>query len=109
MFNIGMLELVVVLLVAFLVVGPKDLPKVARWIARMVRKGRDYVDQFKDDFGLNDLGEELKDTKDQLKDAVDTADVAEDMKETQEALRAIAEGVDYDMKRTAKEIEKAAE
>ena len=31
MFNIGFSELLLVLLVAFLVVGPKDLPKVARW------------------------------------------------------------------------------
>lgn len=30
MFNIGFSELLLVLLVAFLVVGPKDLPKVAR-------------------------------------------------------------------------------
>ena len=29
MFNIGFSELIVVLLIAFLVVGPKDLPKVA--------------------------------------------------------------------------------
>ena len=82
---------------------------MARWIARSLKKARDYIDQLKDDFGLDDLTEDLKDTKDQLKDAVDSADVTEEMKETQEALRAIAEGVDYDMKRTAKEIEKAAE
>ena len=31
--NIGFGELIMILLVAFLVVGPKDLPKVARWLA----------------------------------------------------------------------------
>ena len=34
MFNIGFSELILILLVAFVIVGPKDLPKVARWIAR---------------------------------------------------------------------------
>lgn len=38
MFNIGFSELLLVLLVAFLVVGPKDLPKVARWLGRTVKK-----------------------------------------------------------------------
>ncbi|MBR4081764.1 MAG: twin-arginine translocase TatA/TatE family subunit [Clostridia bacterium] len=36
MFNIGFAELILVLIVAFLIVGPKDLPKVARWIARQI-------------------------------------------------------------------------
>lgn len=40
MFNIGFSELLLVLLVAFLVVGPKDLPKVARWLGRTVKKSR---------------------------------------------------------------------
>ena len=40
MFNIGFSELLLVLLVAFLVVGPKDLPKVARWLGRAVKKSR---------------------------------------------------------------------
>ena len=30
MFNIGFSELILILLVAFVIVGPKDLPKVAR-------------------------------------------------------------------------------
>ena len=37
MFNIGVSELLVILLIAFLVVGPKDLPKVARALARFIR------------------------------------------------------------------------
>ena len=37
MFNIGFAELIVVLMVTFLIVGPKDLPKVARWLARLVK------------------------------------------------------------------------
>ena len=47
MFNIGMMELVLILLVAFLVVGPKDLPKVARWIARQIKNLRKLVREVK--------------------------------------------------------------
>jgi len=37
MFNIGFSELIVILLVAFVIVGPKDLPKIARSLGRAVR------------------------------------------------------------------------
>ncbi len=104
-----MMELVMVLLVAFLVVGPKDLPKVARWLARMVKKARDYIDQFKDEFGLDELAAEMKETGDQVKDAVKEADVSEDLRAAQDELRAASEGLDYDMKRAAKEVEQAVE
>lgn len=109
MFNIGMMELVLVLLVAFLVVGPKDLPKVARWIARMVKKARDYIDQFKDEFGLDEIAADMQETGEQLKDAMKDADVSEDVRATQDELRAMAEGLDYDMKKAAKEVEQAVE
>lgn len=45
MFNIGFSELLLVLLVAFLVVGPKDLPKVARWLGRTVKKSRRLLNE----------------------------------------------------------------
>ncbi len=37
MFNIGLSELILILLVAFLIVGPRDLPKVARALGRFTR------------------------------------------------------------------------
>ena len=46
MFNVGFTELIVVLLVAFLVVGPKDLPKVARAIARFVKYLKQLFQEF---------------------------------------------------------------
>lgn len=47
MFNIGFWELIVILLVALLVVGPKDLPKVARSLARGIKRLRAMVDEVK--------------------------------------------------------------
>ena len=109
MFNIGMMELVLVLLVAFLVVGPKDLPKVARWIARMVKKARGYFDQLKDEFGWDELAADMKETGETVKSAVKEADVSDEMRAAQDELRAMAEGLDYDMKKAAKEVEAAVE
>ena len=40
MFNIGVGEILIVLVVAFVIVGPDDLPKVARWLGRQVRRPR---------------------------------------------------------------------
>ncbi len=38
MFGLGGGELFVVLILAFLIIGPKDLPRVARYIGRLVRQ-----------------------------------------------------------------------
>ena len=55
MFNIGFSELLLVLLVAFLVVGPKDLPKVARWLGRTVKKSRRLLNEIKKESGWDEL------------------------------------------------------
>lgn len=104
-----MMELFVILLVAFLVVGPKDLPKVARWLARIVRKARDYIEQMKDELGWDELASEMKDAGEQLKDVAKEADVTEDVQAAQDALRAAAEGVNVDVKRTAEAIRQSVE
>lgn len=51
------------MLVAFVVVGPRDLPKVARWIARLIRKIRTLASQFKAESGLDEIEREINDTK----------------------------------------------
>jgi sec-independent protein translocase protein TatB len=46
MFDVGLPELLVIILVALVVVGPKDLPKVVRGIARTIAKLRRMADEF---------------------------------------------------------------
>lgn len=50
MFDIGWSELLVVLVVALVVVGPKDLPRLMRMIGRWVGKARAMADQFRKSF-----------------------------------------------------------
>ena len=54
MFNIGFGELVLILLIAFLVVGPKDLPKVGRTLAKGVRELRKFMNDVKSSVDLKD-------------------------------------------------------
>jgi sec-independent protein translocase protein TatB len=46
MFDVGLPELLVIVIVALVVVGPKDLPRVVRGFARTIAKMRRMVDEF---------------------------------------------------------------
>ncbi|MDD5557896.1 MAG: twin-arginine translocase TatA/TatE family subunit [bacterium] len=52
--NVGGGELVVILAVAVLVLGPKRLPEIARFIGRMTREVRKAVDDIKREIGGGD-------------------------------------------------------
>lgn len=103
MFNIGFAELIVVLLVAFLVVGPKDLPKVARWIARQLKSIRKLVNEVKKETGWDEFAAEFKDTKTDLEKTFKEADVTAELKDAQ---RTVQETL-TDVKREIEEQEKA--
>ena len=70
MFNIGFGELLIILLIAFVIVGPDDLPKVARALGRGIRYLRALFAGAKDtvlpkegDETLGELRQELSDAK----------------------------------------------
>jgi sec-independent protein translocase protein TatB len=50
MFDIGWSELLLVLVVALVVVGPKDLPRLMRTVGRWVGRARAMADQFRSSF-----------------------------------------------------------
>ena len=58
MFNLGMTELLLVLVVALLVLGPKKLPDLARSLGRSMAEFRRASDDFR--HGLTALPEERK-------------------------------------------------
>lgn len=76
MFNISFAELVVILLLAFLILGPDEMVKVARFFGKLVRKGRkllwrirDYVNDEASDAGLDEVEETVSEVKDTIKEA----------------------------------------
>lgn len=85
-FNIGFAELILVLLVAFLVVGPKDLPKVARALGRFVRYLKAKWAEFIEETDMAGTIDELKGVKKDLEATVREVDPSVDLKKTQNSL-----------------------
>lgn len=83
MFNIGFEELILILLVAFVIVGPKDLPKVARAIGRFVRMLKQMFEDFKEETGLDETLSELEDTSRDLNKTMREIDPRTELKEAQ--------------------------
>ena len=55
MFGIGMTELIVILIIALLVIGPKKLPDMARSLGKGLREFRKATSDLKDEFQVDDL------------------------------------------------------
>lgn len=65
--SIGIGEILITLIVAFVVVGPEDLPKVVRTLAKLIKKIRNMMkgvtESFEKDLELEKLKEETKELK----------------------------------------------
>ena len=82
MFDIGLPEMLVVIVVTLIVVGPKDLPKVIRGFARLVARLRRMVDEFMvsvNDYVRESELAELKEAVDKTREAVDVRGHLQDM------------------------------
>lgn len=66
MFDIASSELLVVAIVALLVVGPKDLPKLMRTIGQWIRRGRMLTAQFRAGFEQMMLEAEFQEQRERI-------------------------------------------
>lgn len=90
MFNISFAELMVILLIIFLVLGPKEMAKVARGLGKAVKKAQNFVADMKtfvnesaEGSPLNDMKEAVTDVKeavDSVKSEVDKMNPVSDLK-----------------------------
>lgn len=55
MFGVGMQEIIVILVVALIVIGPKKLPDLARALGRAIGEFRRAADDLKEDLDINGL------------------------------------------------------
>lgn len=78
MFGIGFWELVVIVLVILLVLGPDKLGPIARAVGRAVREMRRGVDEFKDTFGVDDKVREIETLRNEFVGAMQSLDADED-------------------------------
>ena len=87
MFNIGFAELLLVLIIAYVIVGPKDLPKVARWLGRMVRTARQLISELKAEVGWDEMMAETSDIRQEINSTMKEADLSSDLKEARQLLQ----------------------
>ena len=73
--------------VAYVIVGPRDLPKVARWLGRLVRRARQMIRELKEEVGWNEMMAETADVRRDIDDALKEADVSAELKDAQQELR----------------------
>ncbi len=80
--NIGLPELMIIMVLALLVFGPKKLPEIGRTIGKAVREFKKSTDEIKDKFEEQIRVEEFKSLKDDLKDLkkdLREADITKDL------------------------------
>jgi sec-independent protein translocase protein TatB len=90
-FDIGFTEMMVIGVVALLVIGPKQLPTVARQVGQWAGKLRRYVDDVKSDFNKQAELDELRKIKDDFQSA--TSGVTDSLSTTVEETRAEFDGI----------------
>ncbi len=96
------------LLIAFLVVGPRDLPKVARWLGRTVKRLRLLIREVKKETGWDELEKELKDAKSDVDETVSglkkDLDIAPELKSASAEWNRSVKGVKDELHQAEKEI-----
>lgn len=60
MFDIGFLEILVILIIALLVIGPERMPEVARKLGSFMGKTRRFINQMKEDSPIKDTVQEVQ-------------------------------------------------
>ena len=99
MFNVGLGEIVAIVLVALLLFGPERLPEMARqagrWLGRLRLTTQDALDQLKDETDLKDLnlpdlriGSLRSQARDYVRELMDVEGQMADLEREREQLKA---------------------
>ena len=108
MFNIGLGELLIVLVVAFVIVGPDDLPRVARWLGRQVRRLRTLIRDIKAETGWDELEKEVNEVRRDVRQTVREMDISADLKDAakdvKRELEGAARGMEQDIRQADRDL-----
>ena len=76
MFGIGMPEMIMILVVALIVIGPKKLPDIAKGLGRAFNEFKKATSDFKESMGIDDELNDVKQAFDEMnKDIKETIDI----------------------------------
>lgn len=102
MFDVGLLELLLVGIVALLVVGPERLPKLARTAGMWLGRGRRFISSVKDDIDRELKADELRSILEKQKQNNPLHEIVEDTKKDFEKIKAETQSaVDLDPQKAA--------
>ncbi len=88
MFDVGLLELMLVGIVALLVVGPERLPKLARTAGMWLGRGRRFISSVKEDIDREIKADELRQIIEKQKQNNPLHEIVEDTKKDFEQIKA---------------------
>ncbi len=73
------LQLILVLLIAFLLLGPEGMLNVATKLGELTRKARELIDQLRMEAYVEELNRKIMEEEERMKEEVNT-DIAEELK-----------------------------
>lgn len=77
MFEVGFSEMMIILIIALVVIGPERLPEVARGLGRMVGKVRQFIDNVRNESSLQTEIAELRRQLDMSKEVNEIKDIGQ--------------------------------
>ena len=95
----GFSELLLILVIAYVFVGPEDLPKVARWLGRAVKRIRLLVSELRHETGIDGVISETKNLRRDIESAVKDSDITRNLHEVHDELS----GLGQDLSKTINE------
>ncbi|SIN69104.1 sec-independent protein translocase protein TatB [Sulfurivirga caldicuralii] len=101
MFDIGGLEILLVLIIALLVIGPERMPEVARQIGRFVAKTRNFIRSVQEESELKETVAELRRELDLREETAQLREIEQDLQHDlygnlREAQNDLADELDLD-------------
>lgn len=98
MFDVGFFELVIIMIIALLVVGPERLPKLARTVGRYAGKARSMFENVRTEVSRELAAEELKRTLEEQAKSTGLHDIVEetrsDLGDVKQSVNAVGDELD---------------